>query len=556
VTAVLPWLALGFPVALLLACLARPVRAHMLALLPIAPLPGLATALAAPVGLVEEGPWLLLGMALALDPTGAVFLGATALLWIAAGAYAAAYLRGKALAERFAAFWLLTLTGGLGVFLAADIVSFYLSFALVSLTAYGLVVHEETARAHRAAFIYILLALSGEICLLLGFMLLAAAADSLLIAPAVAALPASPWRDLTLLLLVAGFGLKAGLVPLHVWLPLAHPAAPTPASAVLSGALVKAGIFGLLRFLPLEAGMPAWGEAIALAGLFTAFYGVAVGLTQSNPKTVLAYSTVSQMGLATALLGVALAEADAGVGQAAALHAAHHALAKGALFLAVGVAAATGRDRLAWVLAATAVLAVALGGLPLTGGALAKLAMKEPLGEGYVGRLAGLTSVTTTVLMVHFLRCLAATAAEAPAAAAPPGLVVPWLVAALAALLVPWGIHLAGEEGALAYALAPAILWEQLWPVLLGALGALALARWVRLPALPEGDLVVLGEGAARRVAPLLRPPRIAPPPLRPRRGLTLALTRAERVLREWPAAGLSLLAVMLLLGASVALLP
>jgi L-aminopeptidase/D-esterase-like protein len=134
--------------------------------------------------------------------------------------------------------------------------------------------------------------------------------QSLAISDAVAALPDSPMRDVTILLLLLGFGLKAGLVPLHVWLPLAHPAAPMPASAVLSGAIIKAGIIGLVRFLPFEAGAPGWGIALGALGLFGAFYAVAFGVLQRNPKTILAYSSVSQMGVVMAALGFGLAAGD------------------------------------------------------------------------------------------------------------------------------------------------------------------------------------------------------------------------------------------------------
>ena len=103
---------------------------------------------------------------------------------------------------------------------------------------------------------------------------------------------------------IVGFALKIGLVPLHVWMPLAYTAAPIPAAAVLSGAAVKAGVIGLIRFLPLGAAMPGWGEALVALGFFSAFYGVAVGITQANPKTVLAYSSVSQMGVIAAVLGM------------------------------------------------------------------------------------------------------------------------------------------------------------------------------------------------------------------------------------------------------------
>jgi formate hydrogenlyase subunit 3/multisubunit Na+/H+ antiporter MnhD subunit len=158
-------------------------------------------------------------------------------LWLAAGLYAWRYLGSQPNAGRFAVWWLLTLTGSLGVFLAADLASFYLTFSLLSLAACGLVIHDGTPRALRAGTVYLVLAVVGEICLLMAFALLSAATPgaTLAIRDAVALLPQSPWRGLTLALLVAGFGLKMGLVPLHVWLPLAHPAAPMPALAVLSG---------------------------------------------------------------------------------------------------------------------------------------------------------------------------------------------------------------------------------------------------------------------------------------------------------------------------------
>lgn len=150
------------------------------------------------------------------------------------------------------------------------------------------------------------LTLLGETFLLIGFVLLAATTPngSLAIRDCLAALPGSPWRDLTLTLLIAGFGLKAGLVPLHVWMPLTYTATPAPAASVLSGAVVKAGVIGLIRFIPFDQGLPEWGGALAAAGLLSAFYGVAVGITQANPKTVLAYSSISQMGLIAAVVGI------------------------------------------------------------------------------------------------------------------------------------------------------------------------------------------------------------------------------------------------------------
>jgi len=529
--------ALAAPVVMLLACLSRRLRESMPAALPFAPMPALAAALLAPGGkpLVLFPPPLR--MTLTLDVPAAMLLGVAALLWIVTGAYAAIYLRGKPNAGRFAEWWLLTLSGNLGVFMAADLVSFYLTYSAVSLAAYGLIVHAGTPGVRRAGGVYVALAVLGEAFLLMAFVFMAEATPngSLLIRDAVAALPASPWRDASLALLILGFGLKIGLVPGHVWMPLAYPAAPIPAASVLSGAAVKAGVIGLIRFLPVGVAMPAWGEALAAAGMFSAFYGVAVGITQDNPRTVLAYSSVSQMGLLAAAIGMGWAAGDAGAGLGASFSAAHHILVKGGLFLAIGVAAAS-RPRLWPVLLPAAVLAIGLGGLPPTGGALAKLAVKAEIGTGFVGVLASLAAAGSTLLMLHFLRRLAAVGATDSERASPTGLMWPWLAIAFAAVAIPWLLYPMAKSGTRLDALAPGELWAGLWPVLLGAFLAVGLWRWGgRLPRAPEGDIVVAGEAAIRAAATWSE-----------------AIERADSWLRQWPVASSSLLAIAILLGAAM----
>jgi len=529
--------ALALPVAMLLACTGDEARARMLGLLWLAPLPALVAAFLA----VDATPIVLdpqrLQFTIALDRPGALLLGVVALLWSAAGAYARTYLHGDPRSGRFAIWWLLTLTGSLAVFFTRDLASFYLAFALVSLAAYGLVVHDGTTRVRRAGVIYLLLAVLGEIALLAAFALLATASpgDTLAIATTVADLAASPWRNLTVALLVAGFGLKAGLVPLHVWLPIAHPAAPMPGSAVLSGAIIKAGIIGLIRFLPFDGALPDWSPVLAVLGLVTAYYAVAVGITQDNPKTVLAYSSVSQTGLVATVLAMGLL---AGPGALpAAFYAAHHVLAKGALFLAVGVAAYESRRR--WlVLLPAFVLALGFGGLPLTGGGIAKLAVSGTLGDGPVYFLATLAGAGSTLLMFHFCRRLAAAAHGNSAAGAPPGLALPWLLLASAAIAVPWAVFLLAGMGTLAQALDPKTLWAGLWPVLLGLVLTGALRHWGdRLPRLPEGDLVVLGEAAGRAAV-----------------AGSDSIARIERMLRGWPVAGATALLLVITLGMALLL--
>jgi hypothetical protein len=211
----------------------------------------------------------------------------------------------------------------------------------------------------------------------------------------------------------------------------------------------------------------------------------------------------------------------------------HHVLAKGALFLAVGVAVSSG-GRARWlVLAPALILALGFGGLPGTGGWLAKEAVKAELGSGVPGMLSALSAAGSTMLMLHFVRRLAAGWAEDKAARPAAGVLLPWLGLAAASLIVPvlCFVAVVGSFGA---SLRWVALTKALWPVLAGALLFGALWRWgERLPPVPEGDVIVLARRAMRLAAP------VGP-----------ALARAEAALRAWPVAGLALLAVALALGA------
>jgi formate hydrogenlyase subunit 3/multisubunit Na+/H+ antiporter MnhD subunit len=427
----------------------------------------------------------------------------------------------------FVAFWLATLVGNIGVFMAADVASFYLFFALVSLPAYGLIVARGRA-ADDAGGLYVAAALLGEAFLILAFALLASATpdQSLLISDGVAALPASPWRDATIALLIAGFGTKIGLLPLHIWMPSTYRSAPVPAAAVLSGGAVNAGVIGLLRFFPWGRAFPVWGDVLVVLGLFAAFYGVAIGLTQRNPKTILAYSSISQMGLVAATLGKGLLAGGGGAAAGAALYAAHHGLAKGGLFLAVGVLSGCGTFRMRRLTPFVGLLALSLAGLPITGGVIAKLAIKQPLGDGLAGTLSTLSAIATTLLMLHFLRRVAASAE--PRVATPGwALIAPLFAMIAASLVIPTAYYFAVENHGLG-ALDAALFWESLWPVLVGALLFTAARPWFdRLPARPEGDI---GTFVARMFGLIA--------------GSGASVDRIEIVLRRWPVAAGALLVV------------
>src|SRR5271157_835612 len=419
-----PWLlaaTLAVPLLFLAACLSGRLRGAALALQWLAPVPALAAAILAIGGGPFAVDWPALRMSLKLDLPGALILAAASLLWIVIGATFSGEARKPN--QRLAVSWLLTLTGSLGVFVAADLLTFYLVYALVSIPAYELIVRDGSASSARVGGVYMAFTILGEALLIMAFALLAAGepSGSLRIDDVMAALPASPWRDGALALVIAGFGMKMALTPLNGWMPLTYTAAPIPAAAVLSGAAVKAGVIGLIRFLPLGTSLPEWGEALAAAGMFSAFYGVAIGVTQQNPKTVLAYSSISQMGVIAAASGMALAGGDASAPSAVAFAAANHVLVKGALFLAVGFAAATDFRRNRAALLLPAALGLSLAGLPFTGGALAKLALKAPFGSGVAASLSYASAAATAALMLHFLMRLARTTdyvaqAQTPAA--------------------------------------------------------------------------------------------------------------------------------------------
>lgn len=368
-----------------------------------APLPALAAALLLPIGARVDLPWLLLGATLGIDTPGRIFLLFTAILWLSAGIQAVRALRDDPHAGRFHLFFLLAMAGNLWLILALDLVGFYTGFALMGIASYALVIHDGRPESLRAGKVYLILTLLGETTLFMALVLIAYQTGTL--APSTADL--TRLGDLPIGLLLLGLAVKAGLMPLHVWLPLAHPAAPAPASAVLSGTMIKAALLGWLRFLPLGTlALPDWGLVLVLTGLITAILAPMIGLTQDNPKVVLAYSSVAKMGFMSLVLGVLMIRpvlAEVGI-LGLALYAGYHALTKGGLFLGVGLRHAAG-PRPA-ILLGLGVLALVMAGPPLSGGVIAKDGLKPVLSVLEADWLSlGLTlaSVATVLLMLRFL---------------------------------------------------------------------------------------------------------------------------------------------------------
>jgi formate hydrogenlyase subunit 3/multisubunit Na+/H+ antiporter MnhD subunit len=555
---------------LALLALPGPARRAGLALAPWAALPALLLAIRGEAPTIEV-PWLLLGVHLGLDGTRRIFLLLTAGLWTAAGVYARVYHQDDPQRLRLFAFHLATQLGNLGLVVAADVVTFYLFFVVMNFAAVGLIVHSGTPEAIRATLVYLVLVIVGEALILPGLWLAVADAPSLAFHHVAGALlDAGP---LPTALLVAGFGIKAGALPLHVWLPLAHPVAPTPASAILSGAMIKAGLLAWLGLLPLGlAPLPGFALLFLVVGMTGAFYGAAIGVLQSNPKTVLAYSSISQMGLIMAAIGAALASPEAAAAGllAALVYALHHALAKGALFLGVGVVDHAGARRRTVALALLLLPALALAGAPLTSGVVAKTALKEAtygLPEGWQGPLdllLPLAAVGTTLLMARFLWVLAVRPA-AENGKAKPGLWPPWLALLGAVAIAAWLPTLV-PASVRAVALTPTAVLDALWPIALALLLAAGALWWARrgrgVPRVREGDLLwpaqalglALWAGALRLWQPVeARLPRGLPPAVRGGAAAGSALERVERALTTWPLLLTALLALTALIAALAA---
>ncbi len=316
------------------------------------------------------------GAAFRVDGLGATFGLVVAFVWFAAAVYSLTYMEHGEDQPRYYVFLMVVLAGMMGVAYAGNFLTLLPFFELMSLTSYALVAHNQSPEAMAAGNTYLYMGAAGGLALLAGTAAMHHFAGTTAIAPLAEAMGGIPagarWTIIGLI--CAGFGVKAGAVPLHVWLPKAHPVAPSPASALLSGVMIKAGAYGIIRTVVMvlspgpsagheaiehaAAGQAAAGHAIAgqaaegawrLAqsggmvliwiGVVTMLTGVVLALLQENAKRMLAYHSISQMGyilLGTGAAAYLGAEGAIGFGGAV-LHLVNHALFKACLFLAVGV---------------------------------------------------------------------------------------------------------------------------------------------------------------------------------------------------------------------------
>ena len=293
-----------------------------------------------PVGL----PWL--GAHLRLDTLSAFFLAVVDLGAASASLFALGYGRHEAAPERILPFYPAFLAGMTLVVLADDAFTFLVSWEFMSLASWALVVaHHQVPDNVRAGYVYLVMAAFGTLTLLLAFGLLAGPDGHYVFAQMRMAHPSAMIGALALILTLVGAGSKAGIVPLHAWLPLAHPAAPSHVSALMSGVMTKVAVYGFVRIAFELAGPPAWWWSVivlALAGITTVL-GVLYALMQHDLKRLLAYHTVENIGIIFIGLGLALAFQAQGMRFAAALaftaallHVFNHSLFKSLLFFGSG----------------------------------------------------------------------------------------------------------------------------------------------------------------------------------------------------------------------------
>lgn len=284
-----------------------------------------------------------LGIGFVLDGFRSVYTLTAALMWMMTTVFSKEYFKHYHNRNRYYLFMLLTLGATMGVFLSADLYTTFIFFEMMSFTSYVWVAHDERKASLRAAETYLSVAVIGGMAMLMGLFLLYHELGTLEIAALLRLAKACP--DKTLLYVAGGcitlgFGAKAGVFPLHIWLPKAHPVAPAPASALLSGILTKSGIFGMIVVsCNLLYGDGDWGSVILLLGCITMFGGALLALFSVDLKRTLACSSMSQIGFVTVGIGMQglLGEENTMAAMGTLLHMVNHSLIKLVLFMAAGV---------------------------------------------------------------------------------------------------------------------------------------------------------------------------------------------------------------------------
>jgi formate hydrogenlyase subunit 3/multisubunit Na+/H+ antiporter MnhD subunit len=455
--------------------------------------------------------------------------------------YSYGYMSHAEHGNRYYFFVFLMIGSMLGLATAHEFGNFYVFWELMTWTSYLLVIHEQTSKALRAGFIYFLMCASGAYIMHFGILLVHAQVGSFefaVVADKVGSIDATVGA-IAMFCFFIGFAVKAGFVPLHSWLPLAHPEAPSSISAPLSGILTKAGIFGMVKILMVVFGASALarfggpgievGPLMVLLGCATLIYGEVMALIQTELKRMLAYSTLAQIGEIAAILGIGTTLATT----ASLLHVSNHAVMKTLLFFAAGAfILQTGRRHLAdlaglgRVMPITAgcyaLATVAIMGLPPFSGFISKFLMitaAAAAGRIDVAALILVGSIVAAFYYLRIVRILFFQPYEGPAVKEAPASMLA-AIGILAAIIVFGGVapqlqidavSAVGNLVAARAGLPPVVIPDLLivWPAaaLIATLGGVAV--WLLGKTSPAfATRLAIAVPAAAFVAVLLQPDR------------------------------------------------
>lgn len=374
---------------------------------------------------LQFGGFLVTGLSFEVNGFKAAYAVITALMWAGTTLFAPEYFRHeKEGLERYWMFILLTLGATEGVMLSGDLMTTFIFFEILSFTSFTWVIHEQTKEAVKAGYTYLFIAVFGGLVLFMGLALLYYETGTLSYADLKAAVDACPDRRMILaagICVLLGFGAKAGMFPLHVWLPKAHPVAPSPASALLSGILTKVGIYGILM-ITLHALVEdsVFGTIILIAGMITMLLGAVLGVFSVNLKRTLACSSMSQIGFILTGVGmlILLSAAGSEEGYAIALpglllHMVNHSIIKLTLFMCAGVVVMNlhklnldeirgwGRKKNKLKIA-FALGALGISGVPLMNGYMSKTLLHEGIVEGIhaIGEISSYLKAAEWIFLV------------------------------------------------------------------------------------------------------------------------------------------------------------
>ena len=355
---------------------------------------------------------------LGADGLGRLFALLVAALWLVVSVFADEYMTHEHNQARFFGFYVLSLGSLIGICMAANLVTLYLFYEMMTLLTVFLVIHTGTNKAIDAGIKYLGFSVCGAALGLLGMFYLQQYQTTDLFAAGGTLVAEAPIGQLrvALFLMLVGFGAKAGVMPLFAWLPTAHPVAPSPASAVLSGLITKMGVLAMIRVIYYQFGgsflSGSWVQTAMLClAIFTVFMGSMLAYKEKTLKKRLAYSTVSQVSYI--LFGILLVSPEGFYG--ALLQLVFHAIAKNGLFMAAGgiiyhlyktrVDQMQGAGRfLPVIMGCFVVYALSLVGIPPSGGFVSKWYLAQAgLGFGVLGFVGAAVLMISALLTAGYL---------------------------------------------------------------------------------------------------------------------------------------------------------